>query len=364
MQSADEKYMLKAIELAKKGQGTASPNPLVGTVIVCDSKIIGKGYHREPGTDHAEVAALKDAKDRAAGSTLYVNLEPCVHQGRTPPCADAIIHAKIKRVVIGIDDPNPLVQGKGIEKLRDAGLTVEIGICAHEAELLNESYLTFMRLKRPFVTLKLAQTLDGRIADPSGRLRWISCEKSRQFVHQLRSESDAVLVGIGTVLADNPSLDVRHVKGKNPVKIVVDSTLRIPVDSSVFKGSRLIIATTGGISKEKKDTVVAKGADVWEFPSKYGMVDLDALLKKLANEDITSVLAEGGGKIAASLLDRRLVDKVYFFIAPRLMGRGPMAVESPEMIGSVCGLANLRLDSVEVQMINDDILYVGYPLYD
>ena len=364
MQSVDERYMLEAIELAKKGRRTASPNPQVGAVIVCDNNIIGRGYHREPGKDHAEIAALKDAGAGAAGSILYINLEPCVHHGRTPPCADAIIRAKIKKAVIGIEDPNPLVQGKGIEKLKEAGVKVEVGICAHEAELLNESYLTFMRLRRPFVTLKLAQTLDGRIADPSGRSRWISCEEARKLVHRLRSKSDAVLVGIGTVLADDPSLDVRYVKGKNPVKIVVDSTLRMPLGSKVFKGSRLIVATAGGISKEKKDSATAKGADVWEFPSERGRVDLEALLKKLADESITSILVEGGGKIAASFLDRRLVDKVYFFIAPRIIGRGPLTVEGSEMTGCESGLANLRLDAVEVQRINDDILYIGYPLYD
>src|SRR3990167_17838 len=282
-----EYYMGIAILLARKGIGWTSPNPAVGAVIVKGGKIIGKGYHKRIGLCHAEINALKEAGARTNGGEMYVTLEPCNHFGKTPPCTDAIIKAGIKKVFVGMKDPNPLVSGKGIKRLLNAGIKVETGMLEEKCRYINEPYIKYMKTRAPFVTLKLASTLDGKIASAAGDSKWITGEAARRFAHRMRAEADAVMVGIGTVLKDNPELTTRLVKGKDPVRIVVDSKLRIPVNARVLNKKRgsIIIATTKkrgqgtGVRGQKIKKIEATGAEVLALTSKTGEVDLNALMK-------------------------------------------------------------------------------------
>ena len=328
--TADKEYMQRALELAAKGRGSTSPNPMVGAVIVKKGQILAEGYHRKAGTDHAEIVALKKAGADARGATLYVSLEPCCHRGRTGPCTDAIAAAGIKRVVYAMKDPNPLVNGKGGARLRRAGIAVDNGVLKAEAKRLNERYVGFHVNHRPFITLKVAQTLDGRIATLTGDSQWITGPESLKFAHLLRAESDAVLVGAGTVAKDDPSLTVRNVKGKNPYRIIVTSSLRIP------RGCRLLIDNKDG------KTIIASTADAirrftrkplegdiifWEIiRGKDGLIDLQDLVRKAADFGLVSLLVEGGAKLTTSFLHAGMYDKFVAIIAPKLIGDGISAV--------------------------------------
>ena len=316
-------YMRIAIRLARKGMGKTSPNPMVGAVIVANGKIIGQGYHKKCGDHHAEINAINSAKKNIKGSTFYITLEPCSHYGRTPPCVDTLIQLSPERVVVGSLDPNPEVNGKGVKILRSKGIKVDVGICESECMQLNEHYFKFIKTGMPYITVKYAQTLDGRIATKSGDSQWISSEASRRYVHRLRSINQGIMVGVGTVAADNPQLTVRHVKGKNPIRIIVDSKLRIPIKSSVLTDTNAhltIIATTSAAPATKMAAVKKLGVEVWVVKKERdGRVSLRDLLKKLGKREIMSVLVEGGSEIITSLLKVGLVDKMIIPIAPMIV---------------------------------------------
>ncbi|RKY57306.1 MAG: bifunctional diaminohydroxyphosphoribosylaminopyrimidine deaminase/5-amino-6-(5-phosphoribosylamino)uracil reductase RibD [Candidatus Latescibacterota bacterium] len=318
----DRKFMKLALRLARKGLGSTHPNPMVGALVVRDGKVVGRGWHRRPGEPHAEVVALREAGDSARGATMYVTLEPCVHYGRTPPCVDRILEAGVSRVICATVDPNPLVDGRGIGKLRDAGVEVEVGVLEDEAKELNRAYFKYITTGRPFVTLKWAQTLDGRIATSSGDSRWITGEGARKHAHRLRAEADAVVVGVGTVLADDPQLTVRLTKGRDPLRVVLDSELRTPPTAKVLSGGRAVLATTERASPERRKVLEEAGAEVWVLPERDGRVDLEALLAKLAGEGRISVLVEGGREVLTSFLRRGMCDRIVIFLAPKLLGEG------------------------------------------
>lgn len=364
----DEKYMVLALKLAERGRERVSPNPMVGTVIVKNGQIVGKGYHTKAGLPHAEIKALKDAGSRAKDATLYTNLEPCCHFGRTPPCADRIIKAGIRQVVAGIVDPNPLNSGKGFVRLRQAGVKVKTGILKKEAERLNETFIKFITRKEPFVIVKVGMSLDGKIATKKGESRWITGERARDYVHQLRREVDAVLVGLNTVLVDDPLLTVRG-KGKRkkekarPVRIVMDSLAKISLRAKVLtEQPQTMIATTRSAPKSRIRALERKGVRVLTVPSKERRVDLAKLTKQLGSLGITSLLIEGGGEIIASAFSSRVVDKVLIFIAPKIIGGrdAPTPVDG-EGVSEISKAVPLR--SVTTRWFADDLLIEGYPHY-
>jgi diaminohydroxyphosphoribosylaminopyrimidine deaminase/5-amino-6-(5-phosphoribosylamino)uracil reductase len=326
--SLDEKFMRCALALARKGEGGVSPNPLVGAVIVRDGRIIGKGFHRCCGGDHAEIDAIRNATEPIEGATFYITLEPCSHHGRTPPCAEALIACRPGRVVLGTVDPNPIVSGKGIEALRQNGIETQIGVLEEACREINRVFFKFIRTGLPYVTLKLAQTLDGRIATSSGHSHWISSPPSLRFAHRLRATHDAILVGAGTVLKDNPALTCRLVRGGDPLRIVVDSRLRLSPDATVFSdGKRTLVATTRHASVEKKQLLEKKGIEVLKIgEDPAGRVDLRELLTLLGKRGITSLLVEGGATVATSFLKQGLVDRLIVALAPKIVGTGVNAV--------------------------------------
>lgn len=320
MTSADNDYMLRAVELARKGRFGAHPNPMVGAVLVRDGRIIGEGAHLRYGGPHAEVNALKACRGSARGATLYVTLEPCTTYGKTPPCSEAVIKAGIKRVVIGAADPNPANGGKAAGLFRRAGLQVRSGVLRKECEALNPAFNKYMRTGLPYVTLKLAQSLDGKIADAAGRSRWISSPESRREAHKLRAEADAVLAGIGTVLADDPLLNVRGLKVKRqPWIVALDSSFRVPCGARIFENERVLIATTrrASVTAMKK---FSRDVKILVLPSEKGRVSLPALLKALGALGISHVLVEGGGKVAGSFISEGLADRFICFVSPLIIG--------------------------------------------
>lgn len=351
----DGRFMRLALELASRGGSSTRPNPLVGAVVVREGRVVGSGYHRRPGGPHAEALALAEAGELARGATLYVNLEPCCHQDkRTPPCAEAIIRAGIARVVYATGDPNPKVCGRGGRALSEAGVQVESGLMAEESETMNEVYGKYMATGLPFVTLKLAMSLDGRIALASGESRGLSCPESLQRVHRMRMESEAVLVGAGTVLADDPELTVRLVdnpESKQPTRFVVDSTLRSPLDRKVWDQSaaKTVLATTSRADEGKLQELDKREIEVWTIdPDSEGRVDLGKLVRKMGLHEYYTLLVEGGGRVAASMLKAGLVDKAAFFYTPRIVG----AEGSPAVGG-------LGIDSLKKTPALGDITYIN-----
>lgn len=323
--------MRKALRLARRGAGYTSPNPMVGAVILRGGSIIGQGYHRRFGGNHAEVNAIEAAGGDVEGATLYVTLEPCCHyRKKTPPCVNTILQHGLARVVAGTLDPNPQVNGGGIEILNEKGVETAVGVLEEECVELNEAYFKYMRTGLPFVTLKFAQTVDGRIATLTGDSQWISCESTRKLAHRLRSLHDAILVGVGTVLSDDPQLTVRLVKGRSPIRVIPDSTLRIPLEARVLKDqdvARTVVATTSRADREKALALEKMGIEVMTIRADgEGDVDLRDLLGKLAKMGVSSVLVEGGAGIITSLFRWKLVDKVVLVVAPKVMGKGIEAV--------------------------------------
>jgi len=318
----DEKIMKRAIQLARKGVGRTSPNPAVGCVIVKDGETVGEGWHRKAGTPHAEVHALKEAGERAKGADLYVTLEPCSHFGKTPPCADAVAAAGVSRVYVGMIDPNPLVSGRGIERLRKSGVKVEAGLCEAGCRVLNLPFIKHVTTGLPYVTMKSAMTMDGKTAALSGDSRWITSESSRKLVHRLRASVDAVLTGSGTLLADDPQLTVRMAGGKSPVRIVVDSSLQTPVDCRLMSeaGKTPVIIATISSDQAKARALAEKGAELLICRDKGGAVDLDDLLARLGSRGIQSILLEGGERLCGEMLRHRLIDRFMFFYAPKILG--------------------------------------------
>jgi diaminohydroxyphosphoribosylaminopyrimidine deaminase/5-amino-6-(5-phosphoribosylamino)uracil reductase len=364
----DEYYLKRALTLARRGRGKTSPNPMVGAVIVRNDRIVGEGFHLKAGLRHAEIAALKKAGNRARGAVLYVNLEPCRHYGRTPPCVDAIIKSGVKRVVAAMVDPNPVNRGKGISRLRKAGIKVETGLLEKEARALNEAFIKYVGSGIPFVTAKTAQSLDGKIATVTGDSKWVTGERSRRFVHRLRAEADAVLTGINTVIRDDPLLNARAGSGpaaRQPLRVVIDSTLRIPPDAKLLKdrtGGKVLIAVSRPKSVRKAEMLRKKGAEIVRIPGRKGRVDLKKLLRRLAERGVTRVLIEGGGEITASALEERLVDRMCFFIAPKIVG-GKSAVTPVE--GGGIGKMNraIELTEMRVRRFGTDLMVEGRPEY-
>jgi diaminohydroxyphosphoribosylaminopyrimidine deaminase / 5-amino-6-(5-phosphoribosylamino)uracil reductase len=326
----DEYYMMRAIKLARRGEGMVSPNPLVGAVIVKSGRIIGEGYHRRFGGPHAEIEALGRAGGSVRGATMHVTLEPCCHQGKTPPCTESLIAAGLARVVVGTPDPNPLVSGKGLAILGRHGMETAVGVLADECARLNERFFTFMRTGIPFVTLKFAQTLDGRIACANGHSRWISSAPSLRFAHRLRALHDAVVVGVDTVIQDNPLLTVRLARGRNPLRIVVDSALRIPPDAGILKdqdAAKTIIATTRRADAKTRTGLEGNGRELLTVDAdRKGRVDLLKLLSELGRRGVSSVLVEGGSALITSVLKEQLANRLVAIIAPKIVGTGIDAV--------------------------------------
>lgn len=355
-----EKFMAEALKIARNAEGRTSPNPMVGAVIVKDGRIIAEGWHRKAGTPHAEIHALNMAGELAKNSTMYVTLEPCSHFGRTPPCANRIVDAGVKKVVIAMTDPNPLVAGKGIEILKSAGIEVEVGILEDDARRLNEVFLKYITKKIPFVTAKFACTLDGKISTVTGESQWISCEESRNFVHRLRDVNDGILAGVGTILADNPSLTTRIDNGKNPVRIVVDSLARTPIDSKFLNdgAAKNIIAVTENAPADKISALQNLGAEII-FCGNSQQVDLKILMAELARREITSVLLEGGGTLNFSMFRAGLIDKVFAFIAPKIIG-GKNALTPVEGAGVEKLSDAVKLENSTAEKIGTDILICGY----
>jgi diaminohydroxyphosphoribosylaminopyrimidine deaminase/5-amino-6-(5-phosphoribosylamino)uracil reductase len=353
----DEFYMQRAIELAKRGEGFVSPNPLVGAVIVKDGKIIGEGWHERCGELHAERNALKNCKEPTQGSTIYVTLEPCCHYGRTPPCTKAIIEAKISRVVIGSRDPNPLVSGKGAEILRKAGIEVIEDFMRDECDKLNPIFFRYITTKLPYVSLKYAMTADGKIATYSGKSKWITNEFSRNDVHRLRKKHRAIMVGIGTVLADNPMLNCRIENGRNPIRIVCDSKLRIPLDCNICKTANEIstLVVSAIEDSEKQAELEKMGVKTLILPDKNGKVDLKKLMQYLGEKSIDSVLIEGGGTLAYSALQAKIVNHIYSYIAPKIFG-GENAKTPVESVGVEAPDDCFKLKRTNVRELGSDIL--------
>lgn len=333
MLSFDEIMMKRAVTLAKKGIGYVSPNPLVGAVIVKDKKVIGEGWHRIYGAPHAEVEAIKSTNmNDLSGCTIYVNLEPCNHYGKTPPCTDLIIEKKFRRVVVGMQDPNPLVAGEGIKTLQSNNIEVEVGILEEQCKWLNRYFIKHITSGLPYVVAKIAQSFDGAIALSNGQSRWISCEESRRRAHKLRAELDAVLIGKGTALLDNPSLTVRSVKGRNPIRIVLDSKLSLPHNLQIFDTSvsRTILCFSDSLSSNKTNEIEKRGVETLAVKTdSSGMLDLEDLLSKhYKYYNIGSIMLEGGAKLLVSFLEANLIDELHLFIAPKIIGEGKRSFNS------------------------------------
>lgn len=349
-------FMNIAYRQALKGKTTVSPNPMVGAVIVKNGKVVSQGFHHHRGGPHAEIVAMKKVKGRLDGATLYVTLEPCFHFGLTPPCVDAILASGIKEVVVGMIDPNPLTAGKSIAKLRKAGIKVRVGVLQEQLTVLNQSFIKYITKKMPFVVAKTAQTLDGKIATAVGQSKWITSETSRKFAHDYRNEFDAILVGINTVLKDDPALNA---PSKALKKVVVDSVLRMPLKAKLFKNTlpqNCFIATTKKAGKAKIAALEKRGVEVVICPDKNSQVDLGWLMRELARRKIAKVLIEGGAKVIGSALKAKLVDKMIFFVAPKIVGdqNAQSSVEGLNVlkISKAVGLKNL-----EFRKIGEDILF-------
>lgn len=351
----DEKFMRVAISLAKKAEPL--PNPRVGAVIVKNGRVIASGYHHRAGDAHAEVDALRKLrKGKARGSTIYVTLEPCSHYGRVPPCTKAIIEAGISRVVYAVEDPTRKV--KGAEELKKAGIEVKSGILKKEAQMLNPAFYKVAKMGMPFVTLKAACSLDGKIASKSGESKWISSPASRKLAHWLRAKNEGIIAGIKTVLADNPRLTARMGGRRDPVRIILDSKLRVPLDAKVLAGGKAVVAANIGCDEGKKEKLGEMGVKVLLFSGNG--IPLRLLLKKLASMNITSVLVEGGGETNAGFVEQKLVDRYYFFVCPKIIGgRDAKSAVEGEGISKISKAQGLVFEKVD--RIGKDVLIVAVP---
>ncbi|MFQ6083299.1 MAG: bifunctional diaminohydroxyphosphoribosylaminopyrimidine deaminase/5-amino-6-(5-phosphoribosylamino)uracil reductase RibD [Candidatus Aminicenantia bacterium] len=361
---SDINYLKMALFLAEKAKGWTSPNPCVGTVITQEGNILGVGFHQGPGKPHAESVAIEQAEEELSGSTLYVNLEPCVHWGRTPPCTEKIIQAGIKRVVISTLDPNPLVNQKGVGKLKEAGIEVEVGLLKEEAERLNEIYFKYITQKIPYLAVKAAVSLDGKIATKKFNSKWISSPQTREYTHLLRGEFDAIMVGINTIIQDNPQLTVRHSNWPNKriKRIILDSRLRFPLQAKILSTlaqGEIIIYTLENSISEKAKFLKQKGVEIVTVSQKSGKVDLNQVLIDLGRKEISSVLVEGGGQVFSTVLSERLTDKIFLFISPIIIGgeKAPSFFKSEriEYLKQVYRLKNINYFTIE-----SDIIVEGY----
>jgi diaminohydroxyphosphoribosylaminopyrimidine deaminase/5-amino-6-(5-phosphoribosylamino)uracil reductase len=363
-----EKFMKAALGFARKGLGKTSPNPAVGAVIARRGQVVAAGFHRKAGGAHAEVEALNQLRGKARrGDTLYVTLEPCNHFGRTPPCTQAILEKGIRKVVVGMRDPNPHVTGGGCDYLSGQGVEVVTGVLEEECRRLNEWFVTYVTKGRPFVIAKTALTLDGWTATSTGHSRWVTNEQSREWVHRLRHQVDGILVGVGTVMADDPLLNTRLKKGrgKDPVRIIVDTHLRIPVNARVLAhphGSETLIAVSEDVPSRRIERLKTKGISFLVCPKKEGRIDLTALMDMLGNRSITSVLLEGGATLMGAMIREKLVDKFCIFKAPKILGGSdgrPMALgQGPSKMDQ-----SIPLKDIRIKRFGDDLLITGYPEY-
>lgn len=357
--------MAEALRLAEKARGRTSPNPMVGAVLVKEGRIIGKGYHTKAGAPHAEIEAFQNAQEDPRGVTLYVTLEPCCMHGKTPPCTEAIIQAGIRRVVAAMVDPDPRVSGKGIQQLREAGIQVDVGILEDRARRLNEAFITYQTTGLPFVISKFAMSLDGKIATKTGDSKYITNEQSRAYVHRLRDQVDAIMVGIGTVMADNPLLTTRlpSARGQHPHRIIVDTNLSIPLSAKVvtdLSEADTTIFTAEAVDRKKAEQLRERGVSIHSVAyDQHGRLDLRQIFEHLGKRNILSVLLEGGAKLNGSAFLSRLVDKVLVFIAPMIIGgkdaRSPVEGSGIEALGDA-----VRLSQITVQRFGEDILVEGY----
>jgi len=363
-----EQHMRLALQLAERAVGRTSPNPLVGAVIVKGGQIVGQGYHKKAGTPHAEIHALREAGENARGGTLYVTLEPCSHYGRTPPCSEAVINAGIREVYVAMEDPNPLVAGRGIRQMINAGIRVHVGLLEQEAKRTNEIFIKYITTGKPFILLKTAMTLDGRIATRTGHSKWVTAEPAREMVHRLRNQYDAILVGVNTVIADNPALTCRLAEGgRDPVRIILDSRARMPAGSRVLTqdsdGPTFVVVTDKASIAGIKSLAAAGAKLVRTAADAQGRVDLHDLVVKLGEMEITGLLVEGGAEVAASFLEAGLVDKMLTFIAPKVIG----GKEAPGPVGGA-GIdimdRAVHLKCVNSGCIGEDFFIEGYPVYE
>ena len=359
--TTDTKYMKRALTLAKKGLGKTSPNPAVGCVIVKNGKIVGEGWHKKAGGPHAEIHAMEKAGVEARGADVYVTLEPCSHTGKTPPCSEALIRAGVKRVVAGMSDPNPQVNGGGLAALEKAGITTLCGILESDCRAINLPFIKRITTGAPYVTYKCAMTLDGNIATVTGDSRWISCDESRKYVHKMRSRMDAIMVGVDTIITDNPQLTVRHVNGKDPLRVIVDTRLRTPESVNVLNGqlsSGTIIATTESNPRVHL-RYLKLGATILVCDYYDGRVSMKDLLQKLGAMGVQSILLEGGSHLAGSMLQHGLIDELVIFVAPKIIGSNGFA---PFTLQGITSMAQaIKLDFTDVCRIGSDIIVTAHP---
>jgi diaminohydroxyphosphoribosylaminopyrimidine deaminase/5-amino-6-(5-phosphoribosylamino)uracil reductase len=360
----DRSYMQRALELAATAQGRTSPNPMVGAVLVKGGKVVGEGFHAYAGSDHAEGVAIRDAQGEAQGATLYVTLEPCCHFGKTPPCTDRILRAGIARVVAACQDPNPAVDGKGLAALREAGIPVEVGCLAEEAARLNEAFFTFTRTGRPFGIMKVAASLDGKIATRTGESRWITGESARHRVHEVRNVVDAVLVGIGTILRDDPMLTTRLgvQDQRDPARVIVDNLARLPLRAKVINRASTAptyVAVSGMASAARLEALEREGVQILRVDDSPRRISLARLMQMLGKLGFLSVMIEGGAEINASALQEGVVDKVLMFLAPMLVG-GKTSASAVGGEGIDSFVQAVRLDDVRIERFDGDVLVEGY----
>jgi diaminohydroxyphosphoribosylaminopyrimidine deaminase/5-amino-6-(5-phosphoribosylamino)uracil reductase len=362
MPSTDIKHMKRALTLARKGIGKTAPNPAVGCVIVNNGVVVGEGWHRKAGTPHAEVLALQMAGDAARGADAYVTLEPCCHTGKTPPCSTALVKAGVKRVIAGMLDPNPKVSGGGMAALKKAGIETTCGILEQECRTLIRPFIKHVTTGMPFVTYKCAMTLDGNIATITGESRWISCEESRTYVHRMRSRMDSIMVGVDTVIADNPQLTVRHVRGKDPLRVIVDTRLRTPESVTVLnvKNSAKTIIATCESNPRVHLRYLNQGVTILVCEEFDGRVSITDLLLKLGKLGIQSILLEGGSRLAGDMLQHGLIDELVFFMAPKIVGNNGFAPFT--LMGGVTSMSEaIRLEFTDVHRIGTDIVVTARP---
>ncbi|MFH1959163.1 MAG: bifunctional diaminohydroxyphosphoribosylaminopyrimidine deaminase/5-amino-6-(5-phosphoribosylamino)uracil reductase RibD [Patescibacteria group bacterium] len=356
MTNEDQLFMKKALILAKKGMSWTRPNPLVGAVIVRDGEIIGQGYHTRCGEAHAEVEAIRSTKKSTKGATMYVTLEPCCHTGKTPPCTEAVIKAGIKKVICAHLDPHLVVAGKGVAALRAQGIEVEVGLMEKESREMNEGFVTYHSQKRPFIVVKFAASLDGKIATATGDSKWITSEESREYSRSLRARYDAILVGKNTILHDDPNLGCQNPQMQDPLRIILDSNLSTPLTAQVFRDNNVLVATTQNASQKRVNQFTKKGIEVLVLKGKQ--VPIPELLKKLTEKKIQSVFIEGGGRVLGSFVDAQLVDKVYAFHAPIIIG-GVAAKNAVGGVGAETIFKSIKLSNVSRKVLGKDILTVG-----
>ena len=362
----DEKYMSLAMELAEKGCGKVEPNPMVGAVLVKNGEIIGKGYHRVFGGHHAEIHAINEAGVNCKGATLYVSMEPCAHYGKTAPCADAIIKAGIIKVVASVIDPNPITSGKGMQKLKEGGVEIRTGVMELQAKRLNAPFFKLMQKGLPYVTVKWAMSIDGKIATHTGDSRWITSEESREYVHKIRGQMDGIMVGINTVLRDDPLLPCRIKGGRNPKRILVDSNASLPLNSrllSTIHESEIIVAVNKNAQQKQVEKLEKLGCKIIQTNGINDRVDLHELFKRLGKMNLTNILVEGGSRIITSVIEERLADKLIVFIAPIIIGgefsKSPVLGEGINKICEASGISEITVKRISNDIVIEGILNPG-----